>query len=66
MTQQAIQGGFDPFLHCYSHHVSQQTRPQRVVAVGPHLNRQDQAATNREAGGKCVIILNDMMIMLIF
>lgn len=51
MTQQAIQGGFDPFLHCYSHHVSQQTRPQRVVAVGPHLNRQDQAATNREAGG---------------
>ncbi|ERL95072.1 hypothetical protein D910_12342 [Dendroctonus ponderosae] len=29
MTQQAVQGGFDPFLHCYSHHVCQ-SRPQRV------------------------------------
>ncbi|CAG9767941.1 unnamed protein product [Ceutorhynchus assimilis] len=33
MTQQAVQGGFDPFLHCYSHHVTQ-ARPQRLVTFG--------------------------------
>ncbi|XP_066144922.1 large proline-rich protein bag6-B isoform X1 [Euwallacea fornicatus] len=48
MTQQAVQGGFDPFLHCYSHHVSQ-SRPQRIVSLGPHPNRQESTA-GRESG----------------
>ncbi|XP_060519492.1 large proline-rich protein bag6 isoform X2 [Cylas formicarius] len=40
MTQQTVQGGFDPFLPCYSHH----TRPSRGGwPQRPNPNRQETA-----------------------
>ncbi|KAL1501299.1 hypothetical protein ABEB36_006645 [Hypothenemus hampei] len=43
MTQQAVQGGFDPFLHCYSHHINH-IRPQRLVSVRSQSNRQEASS----------------------
>ncbi|XP_076263344.1 large proline-rich protein bag6-A isoform X2 [Rhynchophorus ferrugineus] len=43
MTQQAVQGGFDPFLPCYSHHVSH-SRGQRIIPMS-QPNRSESTPT---------------------
>ncbi|XP_050292719.1 large proline-rich protein bag6-B isoform X2 [Anthonomus grandis grandis] len=37
MTQQRVQGGFDPFLPCHSHHIDVDPRPTRVSSSVPRV-----------------------------
>ncbi|XP_030750406.1 large proline-rich protein bag6-A isoform X2 [Sitophilus oryzae] len=50
MTQQAVQGGFDPFLPCYSHHVTH-ARGQRIIPMN-QANRAESAASRDAASAQ--------------
>ncbi|XP_064215917.1 large proline-rich protein BAG6 isoform X2 [Tribolium castaneum] len=53
LAQQAMQGGFDPFLPCNSHHVTHRRRAQQATAT-PTVRQQQgsQATEGGEEGGE--------------
>ncbi|XP_074038258.1 large proline-rich protein bag6-A isoform X3 [Leptinotarsa decemlineata] len=50
LAQQAMQGGFDPFLPCNSHHISRRRRHLQMAAVPTSTNPPQANAPRQESG----------------